>query len=166
VITPGTPQNTLANAQADARSNPAYQPRIDPSTGKETTFCNMATCSTVESVSGPTGAIEDKSGQPNLANTAAQQLPNSSQWHEVSPQEAQNLANQGVPVVAVQANPAGHGHEATVAPELMPGLTMQLSGTPSISNVGHAVGVMPASEAFSSSRPVHYYAPNNHTPNQ
>jgi hypothetical protein len=119
-------------------------------------------------VGGPTGAIEDNSGQPNLANTAAQQLPNSCQWHEVSPQEAQDLANQGVPVVVVQANPGRdkHGHEATVAPELMPGLTMQLYGTPSISNVGHSIGVMAASEAFSSSRPVHYYAPNNYTPNQ
>ena len=163
--TPGTPQNGLATAQANARSNPAYQPQSDPTTGARTTFCNLATCNTVESVGGPIDAITDKNGQPNLANTSAQQLPNSSQWHEVSPQEAQNLANQGVPVVGVQEH-SGHGHEVTVAPELMPGLTMHLYGSPLVNNVGARVGVMAASQAFSTSQPVHYYAPNNYTPNQ
>ena len=50
---------------------------------------------------------------------------------------------------------------------LMPGLTMQLTGTPLVNNIGRQVGVMPASRAFpDATRPVHYYAPNNYTPNQ
>jgi hypothetical protein len=146
-------------------ANPAFRPRIDPETGKEKTFCNFATCNTVESVGGPTDAITRDNGVPNLANAAAQQLPNSSQWHEVSPREAQNLANKGVPVVGVQENPGRHGHELTVAPEVMPGLTMQLYGTPLVSNIGRQIGVVDARTAFpDASRPVHWYAPNIYVP--
>jgi hypothetical protein len=50
--------------------------------------------------------------------------------------------------------------------ELMPGLTMQFYGKPSVNNVGARVGVMSAGQAFpDANRPVHYYAPINYRPN-
>jgi hypothetical protein len=83
-------------------------------------------CSVKMSDGKPVAAPFTFDGNPNLANTDARTLANSSQYHEVSPEEAQKLANQGVPVVAAQENPGGHGHVATVRPELMPGLGQRL----------------------------------------
>ena len=159
VITPGTPQNNLANAQDSARSNPNFAPQGPPD---NKTFCNLATCDIVSTVGGPTDPLTDKNGNPNLANTDARTLANSSQYHEVSPQEAQNLANQGVPVVAVQSNPGGHGHVATVRPELMPGLGQSLGQAPSINNIGARRDIGTADQSFRRDQPVHYYAPNQH----
>jgi RHS repeat-associated protein len=157
VITPGTPQNTLANAQDAARNNPNFAPTGPPD---NKTFCNLATCAVAKDAGAPLDALTNAHGQPNLANAAATQLATSPSWHEVTPEEAQTLANQGQVVVGVQENPAGHGHEVTVRPELMPGLAQSMGQAPIVNNIGAHVGVVPASQAFSSSQPVHYYAPN------
>jgi hypothetical protein len=37
-------------------------------------------------------------------------------WHQVSEETAQNLANQGRPVVTAMKNPSGHGHVQVVSP--------------------------------------------------
>jgi len=153
-ITPGTPQNDLANAQDTARSNPSFQPRG----GK--TFCNLATCDIVSNAGGPTGTLTDKNGNPNLANTDARTLAKSSEYHEVTPEEAQKLANQGVPVLAVQENPGRHGHIATVRPELMPGLGQSLGQAPMINNIGARRDIGTADQSFLRNQPVRYYAPN------
>ncbi len=159
-ITPGTPENRLMTAQDAARTNPAFAPQGTPGSPDRRTFCNFATCSIVETVGGPMGALTSN-GQPNLANTNAQTLPNSPDWREVTPEEAQVLANQGVVVVAAQGNPGGHGHVATVRPELMPGVAQHLGQAPLINNIGARREVSPAAAAFARTRAVRYYTPAN-----
>ncbi len=155
VITPGTPQNDLANAQDAARNDPTLAPV--PNHGP--TFCNIATCQIVGATGAPTDGLVNANGTPNLANVDARTLPNSPQWHEVTPEEAQNLANQGVTVVAAQANPGGHGHIATVRPELLPGTQEYIGQGPLINNIGRYVDIRSADQAFAPNQPVRYYAP-------
>jgi hypothetical protein len=96
-----------------------------------------------------------------VANEAANQLANSSEWHEVLPKDAQNLANQGTLVIGVQPKPYGHGHMITVRPETMPGLAASLGQALIVNNIGEDRNVVPAGQAFNSAlgRP-RYYAPN------
>ena len=161
VVTPGTPQNTIATAQDAARQNPAFAPQGTPGSPDRVTFCNYATCSIIKAVGGPMDALTNASGTPNLANTDARTLANSPRWREVTPQEAQNLTNRGVIVVAAQANTGGHGHVATVRPELMPGLAQGLGQAPLMNNIGSKLEIAPAANTFSRSQPVRYYAPVN-----
>jgi hypothetical protein len=96
-----------------------------------------------------------------VANEAAKQLANSSEWHEVLPKDVQNLANQGTLVIGVQRNPFGHGHMVTVRPETMPGLAGSLGQAPIVNNIGEDRNVVPAGQAFKNSlAPPRYYAPN------
>jgi hypothetical protein len=59
VITPGTPQNDLAQAQDAARTDDAYKPEKQPG-GR--TFCNTATHDIVQSVGGPTDGLTYPNG--------------------------------------------------------------------------------------------------------
>jgi hypothetical protein len=177
--TPGTPQYELSRVQDDARSNPAFQPKRDG-----TTFCNRAVCETVKRMKGPMGALTYPSGEYAVANDAARYLAEDSMlpsgsWRAVdTPTEAQQLANQGIVVVGVQANRGRdergrqrHGRMVTVRPEAIPGLAADYerkqaaSGVPKailpiVNNIGVAVGVESAETAFpSKDRPVHYYTP-------
>jgi len=92
-----------------------------------------------------------------MANEMAGNLAKSDQYHAISSTEAQQAANQGKLVIAVQPNPHGHGHVATVRPD-----STNKGANPTINNVGRSVGVKPASAAFSS----HLPAPKYYTPNQ
>jgi RHS repeat-associated protein len=156
MITPGTPQYNLASAQDSAMANPAFAP--DNATNK--TFCNLATCDVMGTLGGPMDALMGGKGAPNLANTDAMTLANSPDFHEVSPEEAQDMANEGIAVVAVQANPYGHGHIAAVRGELMPGLNESMGAGPTINNIGRTRDIGTAGQSFRSDQPVHYYAPN------
>ena len=157
VITPGTPQNNLANAQDAARADPNLQP-TPPGPGRKT-FCNIATCQIVRNTGTTTDALVDKNGTPNLANTDAKTLANSPAWKPVSAQEAQNLANQGVTVVGVIFE-TGHGHIVTVRPELLPGTQDVGRYGPLVNNIGQNVGVTNGNKAFEGGTP-QYYAPVN-----
>jgi len=96
-----------------------------------------------------------------LANEAAQQLASSSEWHEVLPKDAQNLANQGSLVIGVQPNPYGHGHMVTVLPETMPGLAASMGQAPIVNNIGQYRNVVPASQAFDNRlSPPQFYTPD------
>jgi RHS repeat-associated protein len=159
VITPGTPQNNLANAQDAARANPNNQPVGTPGSPDRKTFCNIATCQIVKATATTTDGLVNAHGQPNLANTDAHTLANSPSWHQVTPQEAQNLANQGVTVVGVISE-AGHGHIATVRPELLPGTQDVAAHGPLVNNIGGHVGVTNGNNAFGGATPT-YYAPTN-----
>lgn len=101
----------------------------------------------------PTGALTNpKNGQPALANQIAANLGKSgSGYRQISPQEAQQLANQGKLVIAVQPH-RGHGHVATVRPG-------GSGSDPLINNIGKHVDIRPASRAFYSSPAVKYYTP-------
>lgn len=163
-ITPGTPQNELIQAQDAARTNPAYKPH--PPDNPDATFCNFATCDISKTVGTPMKDLY-YGKRYALANEAAQQLANSSEWHEILPKDAQNLANQGTLVIGVQPNPYGHGHMVTVRPETMPGLAASLGQAPIVNNIGKDRNVVPASRAFTRElspgrelRPPRYYAPN------
>jgi hypothetical protein len=176
VITPGTPQNALAQAQDDARRNPAFQPKDD--TGP--TFCNTATYEIVKRAGGPLGALEYEQGKAAAANDMARYLSVESgspggTWRAVGPEEAQKLANQGALVLAVQPftgkdkrqNP-NHGHIATVRAEEIPGmrqdihekLTPDQEFAPLINNIGRKVTIEPASTALRPGLAIHYYTPN------
>src|SRR5205807_5808844 len=155
VITPGTPQNNLANAQDAARADPNLQP-TPPGPGRKT-FCNIATCQIVKATGTTTDALVNAQGQPNLANTDARTLANSPAWHPVTPQESQNLANQGVTVVGVISE-TGHGHIVTVRPELLPGTQDVAAHGPLVNNIGAHVGVTNGNNAFGGATPT-YYAP-------
>jgi len=157
-ITPGTPQYKLIQAQDTARSNPRFQPNQPDNPGA--TFCNFATCDISKSAGAPMAAL-CHGNRYALANEAAQQLANSSEWHEILPKDAQNVANQGTLVIGVQSNPYGHGHMVTVRPETMPGLATSLGQAPIVNNIGHDVNVVPAGQAFEKKlAPPRYYAPN------
>lgn len=101
----------------------------------------------------PMGALTNpRNGQPALANQIAANLArHGSGYRQVSPAEAQRLANQGVLVIAVQPH-AGHGHVATVRPG-------GSGNNPLINNIGAHVNVVPASRAFYRNPPVRYYTP-------
>ena len=140
-------QQKLTNAQDAARHNP----NLAPHGGK--TFCNIATCQIAKTMGAPMGALTNpKNGQPALANQIATNLAKSgSGYTQVSPQEAQRLANQGQLVIAVQPH-FGHGHVATVRPG-------GNGSNPLINNIGARVNVVPASKAFLPSPQVKYYTP-------
>jgi RHS repeat-associated protein len=159
VITPSTPQNRLANAQDAAMANPKNQPVGTPGTPDRKTFCNIATCQIVTATGTTTDGLINAHGQPNLANTDAKTLANSPSWHQVTPQEAQNLANQGVTVVGVISE-TGHGHIVTVRPELLPGTQDVAAHGPLVNNIGGHVGVTDGNNAFRGATPT-YYAPTN-----
>ncbi len=137
----------LTNAQDAARNNPHNAPHGG------TTFCNIATCQIARTMGAPMGALTNPgNGQPALANQIAANLArHGSGYRQVSPAEAQRLANQGVLVIAVQPH-AGHGHVATVRPG-------GSANNPLINNIGAHVNVVPASRAFYRNPPVTYYTP-------
>ncbi len=87
-----------------------------------------------------------------LANEMNSNLSNSSQYREVTPQEAQRLANEGKVVIAVQ--PAkDHGHIATVRPDNLFYETPPSRGSgPVINNVGRNVGIVRASATKAADR--------------
>ncbi len=141
-------QQKLTNAQNAARNNPNLRP-----TKNGTTFCNIATCQIAKAMGAPMGALTNpKNGQPALANQIAANLAKSgSGYRQVSPQEAQQLANEGKLVIAVQPH-FGHGHIATVRPG-------GSGNDPLINNIGKHMDIRPASRAFYSSPAVEYYTP-------
>lgn len=147
VITPGTPQNTLANAQAAARNNPNFQPVGTPGQPGRTTYCNMATCAIVRGVGASTDGLVNAQGQPNLANTDVKTLANSSAYQPGTPQQAQDAANAGQIAMGVISE-TGHGHIVTVAPELVPGTQDVGKYGPLINNIGASVGVTNANSVF------------------
>jgi len=156
---PGTPTYPLTQAQDQTRRDPTVQPVGPPGP----TLCNVATCKIARATGAPLDPLTDTNGNPNLANTDNRTLPNSSQYHEVTPEEAQNLANQGVTVIAVQGSAGPHGHIATVRPDdtyFSPYEVRAGGEGPVINNIGRHVEVDRASQAFARDQPVRYYAPN------
>lgn len=158
---PGTRTYALVKAQDDARANPAYRPRGLP--GKETTFCNQATCFIANRTGIPQGPLNDSRGIPLLANQQASELERpDSGFRQVSPTEAQSLANQGTTVIAVQPH-SGHGHIATVRPDSTYFANYEVKDPngsgPLMNHIGSRIGIFHESGAFLPAPPVRYYAP-------
>jgi RHS repeat-associated protein len=167
VVTPGTPQYNLANAQGRARENPALQPTGTPGTPGRTTHCNQATCQIARDTGTSTNGLVDRNGNPNLANTDARTLPNSPDWRPATAEEAQQAANQGVVALGVKsADP--HGHILTATPEMIPGMQDVGRNGPLVNNIGGSVGISNAygdrPHVWSSSEGVTWYVPSNWKP--
>jgi hypothetical protein len=99
-----------------------------------------------------------------LANQQALELDKpGSGYRQVSPTEAQSLANQGTTVIAVQPHP-GHGHIATVRPDDTYFANFEVkdpSGSgPLMNHIGNHIGIFHESGAFLPTPPVRYYAPD------
>jgi RHS repeat-associated protein len=124
-----------------------------------TTFCNRATVETARRLGANVTDMVDAQGRPLLANDIAANLAQSTNWRRVTPEEAQQLANRGVVVIAAQRRPDGHGHVATVRPEGVRGDQPQGARGPLINHVGWSVGIFRESAAFRRDFPVAYYAP-------
>lgn len=88
-------------------NNPKYQPKVV--NGKKETYCNVYVHDATTKLGAPIPQMR--------ANEMNTWLKNSSNgWKQVSPAEAQKLANQGKPVVGAWSNPNGHGHVVMVRP--------------------------------------------------
>lgn len=166
---PWAPQGKLTQVQDNIRNDDYYAPIKDPQTDKIIqTRCNMASGDTVKTMGWPVDDLKyPNSNNYMLANDAWLNLPKSKQWHEVQPNEAQDIGNQGVPVIGVQPNwerdangKFRHGHMVTVRPEDHAGLAELQGEAPIVNNVGAERNVVPAAKAFTGPWPVRYYAPN------
>ena len=160
---PGTPTYRLVMAQDTARANQAFRPSGQPR--QEKTFCNHAACFIARQTGIPLGPLTDSQGVPLLANQQAANLAvKGSGYHQVSPADAQALADKGMTVLAVQPH-AKHGHIATVRPDntyFAPYEVRDLRGTgPVINQIGNHIGVFHESGAFLPHTPVKYYAPDH-----
>ena len=172
---PTIPSNAavdLITVQDKAMSNPIYREGgggpFGNSTGSET-WCNQATFEIVRNTSALRLANalygSDPNGYNTTANMAAENLMNAatgrdSSIMEITPQEAQKLANKGYTVVAAWKNPSGSsGHMATVRP----GNTFDELTGPMLNNIGAAqtTGIRTTIESFSASSyangEVHFY---------
>jgi hypothetical protein len=143
----------LVNAQDAARADPKLQPVGTPGSPDRTTFCNIATCQIGKAVGAPLGSLTNANGTPNLANVDAKTL--AATGTPVTPQQAQDLANQGVFVVGVISE-TGHGHIVSVRPELIPGTQDVGKNGPLVNNIGGHVGVTNANNAFGGATPKYY----------
>jgi RHS repeat-associated protein len=149
--------DALVQAQDDVRT------RFAPI--GSTTFCNRATVETARRLGANVTDMVDAQGRPLLANDIAANLAQSTNWRRVTPEEAKQLANRGVVVIATQRRPDGHGHVATVRPAQAAQGVRPGSG-PFINNVGtqRYTGVFHQSTVFRRDTPVLYYAPAGGNP--
>jgi len=141
------------DAQDAARNNTAFQP------GK-VTHCNAATCSIVQAMNAPMDPFVDKKGNIQNANFGAKGLAASDKYREVTPEEAQALANKGVLVIGAYEAKSGSGHLDAVRPEGVSGDSPRSGGKgPLLNDVGRNVGVMNQNYAFGKGKEIHYYTP-------
>jgi len=126
---------TLLTLAVAVTKNPAFQTR------NGLTFCNFATQLIAEGLFG----IDSLNGLN--ANQIHAKI--SKEWRKVNAEDAVNFAKHSF-VIASQANPAGHGHVATILP-----LPLVQSGkwgksVPVCANVGKTNGIMGVNFAFAS----------------
>jgi len=151
---------SLIKAQDNARTKKGFKPHG----GK--TYCNHGTAQTLKDLGmdltdSKVGLSHPETNWPYPANLMARKLANSAKekdgyWMEVDNKKAQDLANQGLPVVAAQRG-KGHGHVATVRPEGYDKVKGD-SNEVLINNIGKKNSVMYENKCFKNS-PVHYYVP-------
>jgi len=151
---------SLIKAQDSARTKKGFKPHG----GR--TYCNHGTAQTLKDLGmdltdSKVGLAHPETKWPYSANLMARKLANSAKekdgyWMEVDNKKAQDLANQGLSVVAAQRG-KGHGHVATVRPEGYDKVKGD-SNEVLINNIGKKNSVMYEDKCFKNS-PVHYYVP-------
>ncbi len=163
VAAPDVSSTTLLNAINSVVAQPDVQPGYPDANGNtDTTWCNRA-ADRVMTDSGydmsPLLQPNPANGQPDIAWTTANNMAQNAATAAANPnsgvtsltaEEARNLANSGIPVLAVADNPSGAGHAAIVAPS-QGNVTM-------IGQAGATNGVMPLTSGFGHlSDSVHFY---------
>ena len=157
----------LLDTMNDVLSQDDVQPGYPDANGNtETTWCNRAAERILSNGGCDNSGILDANphtGEPDIGWTSANEMadnaanaatdPNSG-ISEVQPEQAQNLANQGTPVFAVESNPGDHGHAGIVAPSTD---NYNADSGPLIGQAGDRVGIFHASEAFNNPDNVRYY---------
>lgn len=140
----------LIQAQDAARQNQDYQ-----------SHHYLATAAIAKAVGAPLPPLTDAKGNALPANDAAAKLAASgSGYREVSPEEAQKLADGGALVIVAWSNPDGAGHLATVRPTGVSGDDVHAgSRPPIINNVGVDQAVEGVNWVFRKSATIHYYTP-------
>jgi hypothetical protein len=154
-------KKVLISAQDDVMSDDSLAPDVEEKVddkGKTTkkitaTHCSEATFRVAKATGVPWDGIlgTDKAGNKNANDMIAglEQAAKDGSYKVVTPDQAQQLANNGVTVFATQANPGKdkngnpkHGHLATVRPE---GIATDRPSSPYkkplLANVGATVGV-------------------------
>lgn len=160
---PDTSSTNLSDTINNVLSQPDVQPGYPDANGNtNTTWCNRAAYQVITNTGFDMDEVlsdNPETHQPDInwtsANTLAQNAataaadPNSGVT-SVTAEQARNLANSGIPVLAVADNPNGHGHAAIVAPS---------TGTVTmIGQAGATNGVMTLNSGFGSlAGSVHFY---------
>ncbi|MBN2039233.1 MAG: hypothetical protein JW864_04270 [Spirochaetes bacterium] len=155
---------------------PFVQPGEPDAHGNPGTWCNLAADIAANDAGADTSSIlniNPNTGLPDIAWTNANSMFNNAQdaAHDsadtgvylTTPENAQQLANEGKVVLAIQQGPRsstgglGHGHVGVVVPN--GGITVSsLVGGPLIGQAGSNPGVRGASQSFNSGRAVIYVA--------
>ncbi|MFL5346408.1 MAG: peptidoglycan-binding protein [Hyalangium sp.] len=143
-------------------SNPRYTPRDSNGDGSRDTFCNIFLWDVTRAMGAEIPHWVDSKGNPAAVGKGRELNANATVdwlhqngpqqgWHKVSAAEAQKLANEGHPAVAVWKNPSGIGHVAVVRPGEMTsaGPAIAQAGASNFNN-GHV------KDSFGT-RPVEYF---------
>jgi hypothetical protein len=163
VITPGTPQYKLAQVQQDARNNPKFTATGKRGTPQRKTYCNIATVWQLDQVGGNTDPLVDDNGDALQVNDQIKGLAQpGSGYHLATAEEAQDYTNStGIPALAIQPNPGGHGHITPLVPEMVPGVGRGEGWSPLVNNIGAKKQVDSADDAFPNpDLPLSYYIPD------
>ena len=107
--------------QFAVEKNPRYRRNQQ---GKGETYCNIFVWDVTRAMGAEIPHWVDQNNDPSVlgegieldANDVIQWLHNRGSWKRVDPERAQNLANQGFPVVATWLNPGGIRYIAVVRP--------------------------------------------------
>jgi hypothetical protein len=148
-----TAVSKLIATQNEART------QFRPSTREGPTYCNAATFCIVRDMGGSLRPLGDAQGQPYAANQMAQNLATSTDYRDVTPEEAQRLANQGNLVIGAWFNPQGHGHVVTVRPDGVTGDEPFGRSGPLLNDIGENDWIARQSGAFKAADKVFYYTP-------
>lgn len=135
-VRPWLPADTPLKSTTSDRSPARYEAVIDQfaveknpryrrnQQGKGETYCNIFVWDVTRAMGAEIPHWVDQENSPTVlgkgieldANGAIQWLQTQESWKRVDPKRAQNLANQGFPVMATWLNPGGVGHIAVVRP--------------------------------------------------
>ncbi len=149
----------LKSSQDKARTDPKYQrgaggPFNEP--GPTKTWCNQGTFDIIKETGGDVSKYTTSKGRwDTTANQSFDVMTENEKKGKLAtatPQQAQELANEGITVTAAWKNPneKRHGHMSTVRPSSEP---YDPKAGPMISNVGSENKIAPVAEAFHGKKP-------------
>lgn len=151
---PVYPAADLIQAQDAARKQFGAKPGLGP------TYCNDATYAIARQLKAPLGPLGNSMNTPYTANQMAQNLALSTAYKDVTPEQAQQMADQGRLVIGAWHNPGGHGHVVTVRPQGVPGDQPAGNTGPLLNDIGRNDCVARQSGAFEPTDRVDYYTPS------